>query len=771
MVSPNLAQLLMEKKLDRNILNRVRIPKVIVSDLLDSEVKALEIELGPESKGIANRILSLFVKNGNRIQLDENEVYEQLKDNSGVDEDAVCLIIGEMTYAGILRPTDRGRYEIANNTLAQQAYKKIEAENHFLKTIESTIRDRMGRNELLDEQYLNYITPSLHLLELQKKELEFIEISRRAIEKRKRIANNFRWGIFIALIALSSWAINRTINANKRYNELILAKEAVEEEQKKAEAAKIKADQSAVEAIALQQQADSLRLIAEASGLKAISDAELQRVLRRRASQLYDSITLVSKNLERNLAIMAILREEAEENAKYYNKLRKEAEDNEKLAEELKAKADKFNRIVSSRNVALRVLQIEDKDLKAQLALQIYGLNAALGDKNAPYHPLIFKMLYSSAKSLNKNLSFNKKAHKGSIRDLIVSEDGKKLYTTGSDGKVNEWTIKNWNPIGVPEVEIASFNLPDRQVYNTLAISKDERQLLVAGEMPYFQLLDTKTLQLKDSIAYWEEVQEIFGAGFLSNSSFAGFGKEKVYYYNKKDNQRIIIPKASSKTTSVVRVNRRSLPVNFSGKYEPALRAYKLDVEQFQRDTIQVDSFLFYGKRERVDFGKLTAVEINQGDTPGWMVGGFESGQIIILRTDLANWRSIGKYGVYKAHQAEITDITFSRNQKYLAICSLDGTVSVWDLERYQSPAYQPIIFDDHGGWAMSIAFSKDSDFLIVGCRDGGVYFWNLFPENYAETICRDLRPIPPQANYDRVEQEIWNRYFGLGFDQRAVCR
>jgi len=153
------------------------------------------------------------------------------------------------------------------------------------------------------------------------------------------------------------------------------------------------------------------------------------------------------------------------------------------------------------------------------------------------------------------------------------------------------------------------------------------------------------------------------------------------------------------------------------------------------------------------------------------MVGGSESGQIIILRTDLANWRSIGKYGVYKAHQAEITDITFSRNQKYLAICSLDGTVSVWDLERYQSPAYQPIIFDDHGGWAMSIAFSKDSDFLIVGCRDGGVYFWNLFPENYAETICRDLRPIPPQANYDRVEQEIWNRYFGLGFDQRAVCR
>lgn len=178
----------------------------------------------------------------------------------------------------------------------------------------------------------------------------------------------------------------------------------------------------------------------------------------------------------------------------------------------------------------------------------------------------------------------------------------------------------------------------------------------------------------------------------------------------------------------------------------------------------------------------------------GYLVYGFSSGRIMILTINELNVSNdpffFDENNLLKAHQASISAITFSDNGKYLAVASYDGSVSIWDMSKYQEASYQPMLFDGMSSWATTVAFAQNDKTLITGCRDGSLYFWNTNPEDYANYLCRHLdanqekffaqqREINDVQNksgvlgirHNELEKDDYIKYFGAMEDptQRKV--
>ncbi|MEO0341283.1 MAG: hypothetical protein AAF242_18995, partial [Bacteroidota bacterium] len=128
---------------------------------------------------------------------------------------------------------------------------------------------------------------------------------------------------------------------------------------------------------------------------------------------------------------------------------------------------------------------------------------------------------------------------------------------------------------------------------------------------------------------------------------------------------------------------------------------------------------------------------------------------------------------IFKPHQAEISDIAISPDERYLAIASLDGTISIWDLDLYRNASYQPIILNDHRDWVTALAFAQKGRMLLAGTQDGTLHFWNFHAPDYAKMICRVLPRLVDEPNYDRLDGETWRRYFGTNIKMRndQICR
>ncbi len=214
------------KKITLDSLDQMGTGNNIVEDLLDQQVREIESILGEKYRGMGNKVLSMFVQGGNRVQLSESAIAEELHNKKGLGLMMVQRILEQMTQANLLRKTPGGKYELSNNLLAQRAFQKVEAENRVLRTMRSNIRDRMARKELLDEHYLNYITSSLSLLDLTPEEYGFVDESRDAIQRRKR-RRGFLLTLFVTALSLMAfWATIQTWEARKKTKELdVIVKE------------------------------------------------------------------------------------------------------------------------------------------------------------------------------------------------------------------------------------------------------------------------------------------------------------------------------------------------------------------------------------------------------------------------------------------------------------------------------------------------------------------------------------------------------------------
>jgi len=786
----------MPKVIDSQLLENIRKPDFLIDELLDTQLEQIEEVLGKQAKGLGNKVLALFVQNGNRLQLSEQEVIREFSIKKNVDTQSIRGILDLLKQSGLLQTTPGGNYELANNFIAQRAFRKIESDNRVLRSIILTIQDRMSREQLLDQQYLNYMTPMMDQLELSEVELEFVEDSRQAIRKQKRLFRLFLTLMFLALLGLASWALYNGQEITKKFHELSVANIKTEDAIKKAEenaaeARKAEFDARAAETEAKTQKenadlqakiADSLRNVALSSLGIAIKERGKAEQERQRAEQEKDKSDRLSK--------------QARDSSEIYNRLRILAQQNEKTAsmERDRAqieqdRAQRLSKIIASRNAAVRTLQIEDRRLRALVAMEAYNINRLDAENGNPLQPDIFKSLYTATQALNPNLSFAQSQHKGGVRDIVFHPEKNVFYSTGSDGTVQEWPIRNWNTVGAPQLgEVKKLESLGGGVQNALAISEDGRQLLVAGEPAYFQILNTRNGKVEATLNK-ARGEEIFLGGFTKTGGLYAMSQRQFYVWEPGKEVKTY-PKLSSKTGVLVPdypESGYSTLWSFSGVYNNY--AYELNISEFNGAPVDPVEDNIEGTQKEVDFGNITAVAVKVAGNKTLVAYGFNTGRLFIIEGKDRNNPFQGADNQnkrFKHHQASVSDMLFSPDGRWLAAASYDGTVSLWEMSRYNSDAsYQPTVLGGHGSWVLSLAFSNDSRNLLAGCQDGSIHFWNLNPENYADQLCLDLRGALDdsieerkrleirqkksiqQTDFDELTEEEYRLYFGEPDKQR----
>lgn len=766
------------KKITLDSLEQLGPGNNIVEDLLDQQVREIESILGEQYRGMGNKILSMFVQAGNRIQLSETSIAEELHQKKGLGFMMVQRILEQMLKANLIRKTTGGKYELSNNFLAQRAFQKVEAENRVLRTMRSTISDRMKRKQLLDEQYLNYITSSLDLLELTPEEYGFVDESRDAIQRRKR-RRGFLLTLFITALSLMAfWATVQTWEARKSAKELVIRNKelSISRDSSRRAYADEKASgyllQQSLEALKVEKErADSLAKVAKNNELHALAEAKRANENARKAET--EKERAESEATRANLA-----REEAEKakaealtSAARAERASKVAIDAEKAAKDARQRAEVFSNAVVALNAALKSQELDDAHLQALVARQAYNIVSASPELGLTRHPYIYNALYYAVKDVDNNLRFRNKAHQGSVRDIVFQADGQRFFTTGSDGKVVQWDVNEWNALGVPAHRQTRLPLDGDAVHNILALSPDESRLLVGGELGYLQVYSINNKQSKQyPWAKGKSTEEIFAAGFLDNSgALVGMGRSHLYYLGDDNANMVEIPKLTSRASTFMNTNQGIVALGVQVSYEELT---KFNIEGLINGRMQRKEFGTRQITTQSNYGNLTSLSAQEVSGMGLLAMGFQNGQIVLGKINAATLEiQPPLVSLFKQNQSPIVDITFSPNGRYLAAASLDGRVTIWDLKISETdPTYQPLLLEDHEGWATSVCFTPDEKFLLVGTKNGEVAFWNLEPRVYAEHLCNQLRLNYLSPRYDEIGPQDWRRFFGTTITQQKVC-
>lgn len=79
-------------------------------------------------------------------------------------------------------------------------------------------------------------------------------------------------------------------------------------------------------------------------------------------------------------------------------------------------------------------------------------------------------------------------------------------------------------------------------------------------------------------------------------------------------------------------------------------------------------------------------------------------------------------YKTLQGHKDTVLNCCFSRDGKYLASCSADSTIIVWDLKSTKATRH----FKDHRNEVTAVSFSPDSTTLVSCGKDTKVILWDL---------------------------------------------
>jgi WD40 repeat protein len=108
----------------------------------------------------------------------------------------------------------------------------------------------------------------------------------------------------------------------------------------------------------------------------------------------------------------------------------------------------------------------------------------------------------------------------------------------------------------------------------------------------------------------------------------------------------------------------------------------------------------------------------------------------------------------FTGHNAGVTDVEFSPDNRLIASSSTDKRLIMWVLE---NPEDLPIVMDNNNGFIWDIAFTPGSDYLIAACSESEIRIWPTDPALLAEQICPKLTR--------NMTQDEWKKYVGEGKD------
>lgn len=568
----------------------------------------------------------------------------------------------------------------------------------------------------------------------EQKNKEFLQ--KRQV-KRMRITAvvlGFAALVCIFLVVLSQIKSNEAIKASN------LAEENAAKAEKSAEAAR----QSAADALQQKEIAED-----------ALDQAEEER---KRAEQQTVIANQNALRAQEQTRIAQQQTEIAKEEQRKANEARDQAEVARQQAVEAQARAEDLRMQSVSQSMAIKAGGLTDRQLKAIVAKQAYDYFQQYGDPQKPYNGDIYAGIYSGLTGVlgtysvddngervyNNNgdsvlnqyhghLPYTNKYGQEkvvAVRSVVFSEDGQRMYSAGSDGRLLMWDMTNGQR-SYREI----FN--QSQVSRVVNISPNERYLALGTNDDNILVVDLKNIDSEPKKVAGHVGGTIFDLVFLNdNHSFISTGADsRILLHDLDGSQPIQLAQARAKALALSPDNATIA----AGTDEGEVIIIDLNDPEYNARSI-------YRRANEDEVNPVHGLHFSHNGK--YLAFGDEKGDVYIW--DLEGRRQWGP--TLSGFASPITDVHFSPNDSLLVATSRDKTARIWHVT--PDNIYDlPTVFSDHKDWVLTADFHPSGNMFATGSADGIIRMFEVLPHEYASQIC-GLVPY-------NMSDTQWRQYVG----------
>ena len=125
---------------------------------------------------------------------------------------------------------------------------------------------------------------------------------------------------------------------------------------------------------------------------------------------------------------------------------------------------------------------------------------------------------------------------------------------------------------------------------------------------------------------------------------------------------------------------------------------------------------------------------------------------------------------VLKGHSGWVMQVIWSPNSKYIATCSADKTIKLWDVQDETNAAKWGMLvttFKAHEDMVTSIIWHKDNSRIVSACRDGGMFMWDVtlqlqkyFKKESGDALKRTINSAAngnKEGHMDQINRIVYN--------------
>jgi ABC-type oligopeptide transport system ATPase subunit len=544
-------------------------------------------------------------------------------------------------------------------------------------------------------------------------ELKNQELLQKRQLRRARITAIVLGGATIVSILFLVFGYTQRLEALQQKEYAEEQKEVAEQKSLEAEKARELAENKTKEATEEKERAEGLLLQIQ-EYVK-----EVQRAL--------ESEQLAKDDAQKNLLIAQIEKDTA-------NLQRRKAADNLETAKREFERANKLLMLTKARAMAGVSIQMDDdKNLAGLLAKQAYIFNTRYEGKK--YDPFIHNALYTALTRI-KGSSYNALRVPGVSRNRInsvaVSSNSNTFYAAGADGRIFKGNLDNQ--------EITPTSMENRFPNRIVALSKDDRYLLNAGDSAFVQIFDLQKEKAKPVLVRLGA--QVHDAEVLSNGDgFLVSTANAVWTVSSTGKTKKIISSPDPiKSLHINKAGTLAVGGTWSGKL------YLIDIAKYAYETLYEETN-----------SRITSVKFHPSDSLiAFGTEDLSSKRGLVKFFGLAS-RSLGRQ--FTGHKAAVYDIEFSPDGELLASAGSDKRLQMWVI---RNPEDLPVVMDNNDGFIWDIAFAKGSDYLITTTYESEIRIWPTDPAILQNEICSKL-----DKNMTRYE---WETYVGKDIKQEITC-
>ncbi|MFT7034612.1 MAG: WD40 repeat protein/energy-coupling factor transporter ATP-binding protein EcfA2 [Cyclobacteriaceae bacterium] len=585
------------------------------------------------------------------------------------------------------------------------------------------------RYEPAYERTIVFLETSKKAYDTEQRNKELLQ--KRAL-KRSRLTALFLAGVALVAIFAVVYANIQTVEADKQ---TLLAEKLAKDAEEQAK----RSTRLAADAVEAQTKAEAAEKVAEEEKLKAQKAAET--AIKAQAAAL-----VAQKEAQANAELAKKAQDEAVKQGDEAKRQAAAAEVARQEALLAKADADDLRFQAIAQSMAIKSQKIKSNaEQQGNIARQGFLFYDQYKPEDKEYNADIYAGVYYALRELTKDTTQIGEAqyhrnqydgHEGAVRSVVYSQDGKTLYSAGSDGMILKWNMAD---------ESKSFTVLDSTsvVNRVVDISSDEKWLALGSEnfeVFIYNLNSPETEPKKVS----GHAGAVFDMVFLPDS--------KGFIYTAGDGS--IRKNDFSTNTIIAQVSSRVKTLSISpdgqrlagGNEEGHIMLWDLANEN-QEKTLHRTENTPISSIEFSNDGKLLAFGDQTGNVTLW------------------NLEKSIREKTFTGHESDITDLEFNKDDGLLASTSRDGTARLWIMADYNE---LPIELDDHGKgqeserWVWSVSFNPDGQSLVTGAGDAKIRAWPVKPNAMADEICNYVN--------QNMSQSTWEAYVAKNIPYQYAC-